>query len=146
MTKLSKNNGYSLIEVLAGLLIFSTVIIAMYSLFYDDVRFNKIHQREVIAYEKARSALYYVQKMSYTEAESNIGTYGYGNCTSNSCLEIFSNTYPFDSDYNLRTYAIISAGSPVGYVIEVDIITESYNPDTSKVEFQKTVSGVIVNE
>ncbi|MCQ4088778.1 prepilin-type N-terminal cleavage/methylation domain-containing protein [Saccharibacillus sp. JS10] len=68
--KLRKEEGFTLIEVLAAMLILSIVALAFTAYFGNALTFAKSNQNQTIMSNLARNALVYMQKQNFTELQA----------------------------------------------------------------------------
>lgn len=70
LNRFKKEEGFTLIEVLAAMLIVSIVALAFTAYFGNALTFAKSNQNKTIMSNLARNALVYMQKQSFTELKS----------------------------------------------------------------------------
>lgn len=70
-----KEEGFTLIEVLAALIILSIVFIAATSFFSQSLSFTKKNEHKTVTVNLARNALVYLEKQSFTEMKQELAAH-----------------------------------------------------------------------
>lgn len=65
-----REEGFTLIEVVASLLILSIVSLAMTNFFVQSMSYAKGNQQKTVMVNLARNALFYIEKQNFSELES----------------------------------------------------------------------------
>jgi len=71
----SSEAGFTLIEVLASVVILSIVSMAMLAFFNNAMNYNKGNQNKTVMINLARNTLFYMEKQSYDELKAYFKTY-----------------------------------------------------------------------
>ncbi len=146
LERFKKEQGFTLIEILAALLVLSIVSLAMTAYFSNAMTFAKSNQNKTIMSNLARSALVYMQKQDFDRlnsyfqtrtaegAQASITPNMFDTCSSVSSgvcgyRDIFGNVADFDPNMFKRIFSPTVNGVP--YTIEV-----TYQPNT-KTNLQK---------
>ncbi|MFC5453091.1 PulJ/GspJ family protein [Paenibacillus aestuarii] len=71
----SREAGFTLIEVLASVVILSIVSIAMFAFFNNAMSYNKGNQNKTVMINLARNTLFYMEKQSFDELDTYFGSH-----------------------------------------------------------------------
>jgi len=128
LERFKKEEGFTLIEILAALLILSIVSLVMTAYFSNAMTFAKSNQNKTIMSNLARSALVYMQKQDFAQLES----YFLDRTAEGEPPSITPNMFDICS----------SASSGVCEYREIFGDVADFDPDLFKNIFSPTVNGV----
>ncbi|OCT14252.1 hypothetical protein A8709_25820 [Paenibacillus pectinilyticus] len=152
-----RDEGFTLIEVLAATVILSVVSLAMMAFFIQAMSYNKGNQNKTVMVNLARNALFYMEKQPFTEMNDYLKANGgidleKGNCSMNAGALICSPTDMtissmtglwdvFNPEVNGKQYEVT-----VKY--QSDLIHEELemNPTSTKFQYLIPISVQVVDK
>ncbi|RTE01414.1 prepilin-type N-terminal cleavage/methylation domain-containing protein [Paenibacillus whitsoniae] len=171
--KKSRDEGFTLIEVLAATVILSIASLGMMAFFLHAMSYNKGNQNKTVMINLARNALFYMEKQSFSDLETyfngssdlSLPSHDKIDLSTSGCTEtagslicprehqILSKFYGigdvFNPEVNGKLYQVVvtyQESRKRDYLLPISVTVKDTSGSTDSMRYQANVEGDIVDE
>lgn len=141
----NREQGFTLIEVLAAIVILSIVSLVLTSYFTNALSYSKSNQNKTIMVNLARNALFYMEKQDFTEMQEFFvkegNTLFANKCKIGSCGDPSNNKDPYQKAFDTNALAHVLHPKVNGIDYSIDVV---YQPALLKADFKEYLLPVKV--